>query len=236
MVRLRGTASATRRRVWSSSVAPPNIGQNCLGRSSPAISRVNGRSLVPSPPARITAQRSALSGLNRSVMHMVFPSFPPQGRGMTRGLHLNGQCFFFPLTQLLADVVGLESQGLAHVVKGKHGISIPVPYPTLRLAKQALPLAVAGAEIFLERGDGVFQDRPHEFCFGLREALAADGIEILRGDKSVRLKQRSDFFSDAVVRVDSVAFHRHLRKGTASVLQPRKAWLLADYPFNCNQL
>src|SRR5436309_2832407 len=34
------------------------IGQNCLGRSSPEIDRVRDCKRVPSPPARITAQRS----------------------------------------------------------------------------------------------------------------------------------------------------------------------------------
>ena len=52
------TMRATRARVRSSNVCPPRKGQNCLGRSSPAIRRVNGRSRDPSPPARMIAHRS----------------------------------------------------------------------------------------------------------------------------------------------------------------------------------
>ena len=58
MVFLGGNRSSTRFRVTSSKVFPFMIGQNCFGRSSPAILLVRGRSRVPSPPARITAHLS----------------------------------------------------------------------------------------------------------------------------------------------------------------------------------
>ena len=51
------TNRETRRCVWCKSVSLPRTAQNCLGRSSPAIRRVNGSKRFPSPPARINPQR-----------------------------------------------------------------------------------------------------------------------------------------------------------------------------------
>jgi hypothetical protein len=39
-------------------VLPPMTGTNCFGRSSPVMLRVIDCKRVPSPPARMTAQRS----------------------------------------------------------------------------------------------------------------------------------------------------------------------------------
>jgi hypothetical protein len=89
--------SSARLRVTSRSDRPPIIGQNCFGRSSPAIARVKVFSLEPSPPARIAAKRLVDAFVDvefmalppRSLIAMVKPQKRPIYSRAETGLNLN---------------------------------------------------------------------------------------------------------------------------------------------------
>ncbi len=97
---------------------------------------------------------------------------------------------FLPLHQSLAEVVGIQPQAFANVLKGKKTVIVLFREPLFSLLKKRLLFASLSSDILLKARHRILQDSQHKPFFRLKVGLPAIGFQVLLRQKGIRLEER----------------------------------------------
>src|SRR5262249_9680853 len=107
--------------------------------------------------------------------------------------------------QAPTQVLGLDTEHIADILKGEDPAIVVALDPLLRILEELLATRIARSREFAEHIDGIFEHCDHQAALAIVLGPASDPIEVLRGEHRVRREEAGDpvFCS----RCDVAIFH-----------------------------